>query len=124
MLSRLFKREIYRRHMSYRHAAKEIGISHTTAIRVRDEANVDLSTIKKISKWLGTDCANMVPTKTAGDEKLYAGLLILLDRDPDVRKRFLELCDAVEAEEIPHDVIDEIVRYADFKIELRKRAGI
>lgn len=43
---------------SFRRAAAEIGIAHTTIVRDREEKNIDLPTHSRIVKWLDVNFKN------------------------------------------------------------------
>lgn len=116
MLSKLFVEEVKRKDISYREAAREIGISHTTAIRLRDNKNVDFVIVAKLAKWLGEDFGSLVSLHSSNPLDLYSSMKVILDRNPDLEKEFSGCIELIEKYEIPPDVMDEIHAYARYKM--------
>lgn len=116
MLAKLFVEEVKRKEISYRKAAREIGISHTTATRLRDNKNVDFAIIEKLGKWLKVDFGLLVSLRSSNPMDLYTSMKVILGREPDLEKEFSTCVELIENYEIPPDVMDDILAYARFKM--------
>lgn len=53
MLQRLLDERIREKNISIREASRQIGVSHTTLIRIIGGEQCDIPTIAKITNWLG-----------------------------------------------------------------------
>lgn len=116
MLSKLFVEEVKRKDFSYREAAREIGISHTTAMRLRDNKNVDFAIIAKLATWLGEDFRTLVSLRSNNSLDLYSSMKVIFDQNPELEKEFSGCIELIEKYEIPPDVMDEIHAYARYKM--------
>ena len=121
MLQTLLSEEILRRRLSYREAARQIGVSHTTIIAASRGRSVMTDAAKKIAVWLGVPLYVILDETDEG--RTFSRLGTLFEIAPDLRKVFIEAAQAVENGELTTDEFKDIVDFAAYKIR-RKREKI
>jgi transcriptional regulator with XRE-family HTH domain len=116
MFQTLLKAEIERRKLSYRKAAREIGIAHTTLIgAVRGNRTLDTETTTAICQWLG------VPVSAAVDpgESVYAAVALVVQSSPALVSVFEQAAQNVQTGILAPEDFDELVRYAAYLVHRR-----
>jgi transcriptional regulator with XRE-family HTH domain len=118
MFQTLLKAEIERRKLSYRKAAREIGIAHTTLIgAARGNRTLDTETAMAICQWLG------VPVSAAIDdaESVYAAVALVVRSSPVLVKAFEQAAQNVKNGILAPEDFDELVRYAAYLVHRRSQ---
>lgn len=119
MFNKILTKEIQRRGISFREAAKEIGISHTTLYAIKEGRPMDVETAIAVCKWANVPIETLV--KVAGKrERTLAAVDVLLRAAPDLEKAFLEAADAVESGELSMDDFNEVITFAAYMIQRRR----
>ncbi len=119
MFSKILTQEIQRRGISYREAAKEIGVSHTTLYQILQGRSMDVETAIAICKWANLPIETLV--KVAGDrERMLAAVDVLLRAAPELEQAFLEAAKAVESGELSMDDFNEVITFAAYMIQRRR----
>ena len=119
MFSKILTKEIQRRGITFREAAKEIGVSHTTLYQVKEGRSMDVETAIAICKWANLPIETLV--KVAGErERTLAAVDVLLRAAPDLEKAFLEAAQAVESGELSMDDFNEVITFAAYMIQRRR----
>jgi len=122
MLPRVVQDEMDRRRLGLRPAAKEMGIAHTTLLRVLNSEPVDLDTLLKVSEWAGMSLSNMLGIEETDDEKaILATMTAVVDADPELRGIFLEAHKALLNGEIKIEDLRDIANYAAYKLSVKQK---
>ncbi len=122
MLMKVLELELKRRDLSYRDAAKEIGVTHTTIMRILhgDKANRD--TLIKLSEWTGMSVSELLEMENAeGDVAIMHLLAGLVQREPKLKAAFEEAYQSLMNGEIDARDLSDIAAYIAFKLYLKKQ---
>jgi transcriptional regulator with XRE-family HTH domain len=118
MLKQILEKELKERKLSSRGAADAIGVSHTTILRALRGDVVDLETVLLISDWLhvrpSTLLNSMNSTATLSDQ-----IAAIVERNPRLNQVFSDATIAVKAGEADPAIIEDIIAYALFKLNLQ-----
>jgi len=117
MLQRVLADRIRERGLSKRAAAREIGVAHTTLIRILEGANADMDTIMKISDWLKIPMSTLI---NAEQSDLASKIAVLIDKNPELGDVFVKAITEVIEGNISTDIIEDIASYTIFKINSQK----
>ena len=115
-LSDLMKEKIRQDQLSYREAAKKIGVAHTTVMRVIDGETTDINTLVKICNWLGVSPSHVLDAETHGTGALGARMAMVLETNPELMKVFQEALDRLDRGEIEQSTLNDIVNYATWRL--------
>ncbi len=119
MFSKIITKEIQRRGITFREAAKEIGGSHTTLYQITEGRSMDIETAIAICKWANLPIETLV--NVAGErERTLAAVDVLLRAAPDLEKAFLDAAEAVERGELSMDDFNEVITFAAYMIQRRR----
>ena len=122
MLQRVVQDEMARRDLSLRPAAKEIGIAHTTLLRVLNNEPVDLNTLLKVSEWTGMSLTTILGMEETEDEKaIMATMTAIVEAEPELRQTFLQAHQALVDGEIDIEDLREIASYAAYKLSVKRK---
>ena len=118
MLKQILEKELKERGLSSRGAADAIGVSHTTILRALRGDVVDLETVLLISDWL-----HVRPSTLLNSMNTQAGLsdqiAAIVERNPRLKQIFSDATIAVKAGKADPAIIEDIVAYALFKLNLQ-----
>ena len=117
MLKQILEKELKERGLSSRSAADVIGVSHTTILRALRGDVVDLETVLSISDWLGMRPATLLNSMNS-NATLSDQIAAIVERNPRLNQVFSEATLAVKSGEADPSIIDDIVSYALFKLNL------
>jgi len=120
MIRKLLMDEIKWRALSVRGAAREIGVAHTTIIRLLDDMPVDLETLRKVSSWLNIDMATILESPERSEKALVEKFAIVLERNPGLYRLFEEYYEKMENYEIDLLDLEEILAFMIFRTYYRK----
>ena len=118
MLKQILGKELKERNLSSRGAADEIGVAHTTILRALRGDVVDLETVLRISDWLhvrpSTLLNSMNSTASVSDQ-----IAAIVERNPRLNQVFEDATIAVKAGNADPAIIEDIVAYALYKLNLQ-----
>ena len=119
-LQKLVKEELDKRHLSYRAAAREIGIAHTTLIRIVDGYQADVPTVQKIAAWLNVSPSSLVDTLEAADsdEEIVRAIATVISSEPELAEVFIEAGKRYNAGTMDLEEVRELARYAAYRFHL------
>ncbi len=120
-LGELMKQELRKRGVSAREAGREMGVAHTTIMRIIDGKPASLETLIKVAEWLKVDKADLIGAELETEEGLAATIAVLIDAEPGLGVVFRDAAEAVSRGEISADVVREIARYATWRIQDEQR---
>jgi transcriptional regulator with XRE-family HTH domain len=120
MLAQVLQDAINSRAISERQAGREIGVAHTTVMRLLSGEKPSHTTLGKVAKWLGTSEEAFALIEREGDEGLAAKMLVLLQRNPRLAKALGNAADMYIEGAIPDNTLDDILNYVDFRLSQGK----
>ncbi|HNR02423.1 MAG TPA: helix-turn-helix transcriptional regulator [Anaerolineaceae bacterium] len=118
MISRLVQEKISKEHLSYRQAAKEIGVAHTTLMRIIEGRQIDLPTSQKLAEWLGVTITSLLPTihHQQGGPDLFN---ILLQMNPNLRETLEEYLFKMPLKPLSIEDLNDILEFIIFKLVVK-----
>jgi len=122
MLQTLLKDEAKKRGWSIRDLAKAIGTSHSTIIRAMEGELVDLGTIVKIADWMNVRPSTLL-NGFGKQDKTVMQIATLVERTPELGKVLEKATDAIQNGKADPNIIDDIVAYANYKLNLSGGSG-
>ncbi len=120
MISQIVQDRITKERLSYRQAAKEIGVAHTTLVRIIEGRQIDLPTSQKLADWLGVSIASLIPTIQKQQEGLEI-FDILLQMNPNLKETLEELLFRMPFSTLDPEDLNDILEYVIFKLVVKKR---
>ncbi len=118
MLKPLITEEMKKRGMSTRQVAEEMGMSHTTVIRALRGGEVDLTTVIKISEWLGVKPSTLINSLADTKSALPDKIAVMLGGHPRLEAEFAKAIKAILEEKVDPAIIEDIAAYASYRIDL------
>ncbi len=120
-LAKLFDEERKRRGLSYREASREIGLSHTTLVQLKDDKPMDFNTAIAVCKWLGVPIT-AVAELDENDQAMNA-IATILKTAPELKAVFIEASREVDKGNLSLSDFQQIVDFAAFIISKRREEG-
>ena len=114
MLAKSLENLIRDRGISVRAAGRQIGVAHTTVIRILEGKPVDIDTLGRVCKWMGISVTDALEIDTQGN--VATKIALLVERIPELGVTLTQALAAVEAGELPEEDLREIIQYATYKI--------
>ena len=118
MLAKVLREALEERNMSSRKAASEIGVAHTTVIRIMEGQSPSHTTLKKIGEWLGTPEQAFALLDRDGASGIAAKLMIFLTKNPALGDKFENMIDGYEQGEVSDADMDDILGYIAYRLSL------
>lgn len=120
MIIDLLQEEIRKKGLSIRAAAQEIGIAHTTLIRLLNGSPVDLETLRKVCGWLNVEVGTILNTSDSDEKSLTDKFACILQRKPELHELFNEYYEKMEHTEVNLVDLEEILAFMIFRSYYRK----
>ncbi len=114
MLAKLLGNRVRERGISVREASRQIGVAHTTIIRIMNGKPADIDTLEAVCKWMGVKVSDVLEVNTTGS--VASKIALLVERIPALGTTLTQAVAAVEAGDISDEDLREIVQYAMYKI--------
>ena len=121
LLQSLIKDKMQRNDLSMRGAAAEIGISHTTLIRIMGGEPYDVPTAEKIADWLNVPVSTLLDLHEKGEDDLAKQIALVLRQEPALAKVFGEAMARLADGRIKPETIRALASYAAFQLETSAR---
>lgn len=120
-LQQLITEELTTRRLSYRKAAREIGIAHTTLIRIIAGEPCDMPTVQKIATWLNVSPSALVDSMGNGNEhqEVINAIVAVISAEPELEYVFLEAGNRLQNGTMSPEEFRELVRYAAFRFNIK-----
>ena len=116
MLQKVLHEAMRDRSLSSRQASKEIGVAHTTVLRVLDGQLPSHTTLIKVAAWLGTPAQAFALLGREGNEGIAAQLMVLLDKNKELAEQFGKVLTAYNDGKIGEAEVEDIIRYISFRL--------
>lgn len=124
MFQKILENELKRRGLSYREAAKQIGISHSTLIGAsRGTRKLDVNTALAISKWVGIPLASLIvdiDPENAKRNSVVSAINTILNAAPKLEETLVQAANEVEKGTLTLGDFQEILDFATYKISRRR----
>ncbi len=117
-LAQLFEVERKRRGISYREASREIGLSHTTLVQLKEGKPIEFETAVAICDWLGVPI-----TAVAGldeNDQVFNVIATVMKTAPELKNVFAEAAREVEQGNITLTDFQQVVDFAAWIIQKRR----
>lgn len=121
MLQKILEGELNARNISIREAARQIGVAHTTIMRIMDGHQIDLETLKLVCIWLSIDPLVVLGIERMGENNLSSKLAILLDRNPKLAEVLIYGMNKLENGGIETNDMDEILAFIAFRLQVSNK---
>ena len=114
MLQKVLNQVLRDQGLSSRKAAGQIGVSHSTILRILRGDPFDVPTLVAIANWLHVRPATLLDT--LGEDPLEAQVATLLERLPKLAGVLEKAATMIENGEASPAIMEDIVAYANFKL--------
>jgi transcriptional regulator with XRE-family HTH domain len=118
MLPTIISKELMNRRISIREAARQIGIAHTTLIRILGDKAVDLTTLDQVGKWLQTPVSTLLDVRKEETSSMGQRLEFLIRQNLVLADAMEDLLNKVYGYEIDPQILEEVLAFLAFKIKL------
>ncbi len=119
MFTALVKEELQKRGLSFRDAAKQIGVAHTTVIRATRGDPLDIDNLIKFCAWLGVKPATVL--NSFANDDITASISMIIEREPKLAEIFKQAIDDLEEGRISPEDLSDIVNYAAYKLQMSRK---
>jgi lambda repressor-like predicted transcriptional regulator len=114
------KEKLQKEGISIRGAAREIGVSHTTLLRVLDNQPIDVDTLVKTCDFIGIAPSFVLDTMSSDKHaSLEAKMKMIARRYPRVEAVFEEALRRLEAGEVEQQAVDDLVSFAAYRLGIK-----
>lgn len=120
MIKTLLQDEIRKKDLSIRAAAQQIGVAHTTVIRLLDDHPVDLETLRKVCSWLNVEVGTILNSPERSEKSIVEKFSCILEKNPNLHQLFDEYYDKMEHYQVSLLDLEEILAFMIFKTYYRK----
>ena len=120
MFRSLMDNEIKRRGLTYRQAAEQMRLSHTTLYQIKNGRNMGVETATAICKWMGVPLSTVAAYPIEEDGVITA-IKSILNTDPQLKSIFLEAAQEVDKNTLNLDDFKTLVDLVAFLIHRRHR---
>jgi transcriptional regulator with XRE-family HTH domain len=119
-IARLLEERMKERGLSLRKAGREIGLAHTTLVRILRGEPYDVSSGEKIADWLGVPLSTLLDTRGASEDTdtLAAKIAAVLETEPRLARVFGDAMERVLNGEMSNEAFRDLAAYAAFKLQL------
>ncbi len=114
MLQNLMADALRSKGISGRAAAREIGVSHTTVVRILAGKPIDFDTLELVCKWLGISVSDVIQSDTS--DNISARIAILVQKVPGMGELLADAVVKMDAGELSEEDVREIIAYATYRI--------
>jgi transcriptional regulator with XRE-family HTH domain len=115
-LSNLVKVKMEEEKLSLRRAGKQAGVAHTTIDRILKGESVDLSTMEKISRWVGIPVSDAIDLKNA-KEGIQGEISTLIALHPEFGEVFSTLAKEITIGGLSTDILIEITGFTSYRLQ-------
>lgn len=116
MLRQLLEQEIANRKLSHRAAAREIGVAHTTVMRILNNEQADLDTVEKIGNWLGVGTSSLLGLNSSIPANPYPHLQVFLEMNPKLAKTLNKSIEDLLSTNNNLAIIEDVLSYLAFRL--------
>ena len=115
MLQGIVQDELRKRGIGLRKAALEIGVSHTTLVRITHGMPPEIDTIIKICNWANISPSSVIDALGGGENGLIATVATVLERNPTLAKMFVDMAGDYVKGTLSETDVKDILAYINFR---------
>lgn len=112
----LVKKKMEEENLSLRTAGKQAGVAHTTIDRVIKGESVDLSTMEKISQWVGIAVSDALDMKNK-EEGIKGEIATLIALNPEFEEVFSAIASEIAKGNLSTDILIELTGFASYRLQ-------
>ena len=120
LIKKLVMEKMRKNDLSMRSAAANIGVSHTTLIRILHDEPYDVPTAEKVANWLNVPVSTLLDINQPGEDGLARQIALVLRQEPALAKVFGEAMARVLEGSMTLETMRSLVSYAAFQINNRE----
>jgi len=121
LIKKLVMEKMRKNDLSMRSAAANIGVSHTTLIRILHDEPYDVPTAEKVANWLNVPVSTLLDINQPGEDGLARQIALVLRQEPALAKVFGEAMARLADGRIKPETIRALASYAASQLETRAR---
>ena len=118
-LIQLIEDRMQKNRYSIREVSRQVGVAHTTIIRVLGKETVDVDTLIKLCKWLGVSPAIALDGMIKTDRTLADQIATVLEAYPGLKEVFTEAMERLNRGEISPDTMADLIAYANYRLNVK-----
>jgi len=118
LLTTLINSKMNQKGLSYRTAARQISIAHTTLINILEGAQPDIPTLIKICYWLDVKPHTALDAMAQNEDAIQAKVALLIQKEPRLARQFLEAMSHIENLDADPQIMNDIIAYITFRLQL------
>ena len=118
-LIQLIEDRMQKNRYSIREVSRQVGVAHTTIIRVLGKETVDVDTLIKLCKWLGVSPAIALDGMIETDRTLADQIATVLEAYPGLKEVFTEAMERLNRGEISPDTMADLIAYANYRLNVK-----
>lgn len=116
MLQSLVADKMRRERLSARDAARQIGVSHTTIIRMLDGDIPNIENLVAVSKWLGVSLSNALGVASKTNDSVATRVAMIIEAEPRLGNLFSSIVQDFNDGKLGMEDIEDILAYAAFRL--------
>ncbi len=121
MFHQILRTAMSEKQVSAREVARQTGVAHTTIIRILQDENVDLDTIKKVCGWLQIDPMYVVNLDSGQEEKQWLWKLgMMVESYPNLHLAMRRAFRNVDINHVNPRIINEICEFIAFAMVMHR----
>jgi len=124
LLPELVQDKMRKEGLSIREAGRQIGIAHTTVIRILNGETLDLKTLIDVCEWLGVSPSSILDSQILGRSYLSAKIAVVVERNPEFAKVFEEAMDRLAQGKIDLATVADFVAYAAYRLKIEEKTEV
>jgi len=115
-LAALVKAKMDDEKLSLRNAGKAAGVAHTTIVRVLNGKEVDLSTVEKISRWVGIPVSKAIDLKNA-EGGIHGEITTLIGLHPEFGEVLSALAKEIMVGGLSSQILIEVTGFMSYRLQ-------
>ena len=119
VLVQLIQDRMQKNRYSIREVSRQVGVAHTTIIRVLGKETVDVDTLIKLCDWLGVSPAIALDGMIETDRTLADQIATVLEAYPGLKEVFTEAMERLNRGEISPDTMADLIAYANYRLNVK-----